>query len=128
MELDYNEYFCSCNLPQLLRARGEEGDVERAVVIEHFVIAACERARVRGSADLYLRPTLLGAAFRAGDVKQATKLANQVKLEGAARWQLRSLIDDLLEAIRQTRDADIRAKLQRIFDDLAMLPGSGAGT
>ena len=30
MELDYNQYYCSCNLPQLLRSRGRRGDEQRA--------------------------------------------------------------------------------------------------
>jgi hypothetical protein len=128
MELDYNEYYCSCNLPALLRARGDEGDAERATVLEHFVVAACERASTRGSADEYLRPTLLGAAFRAGDVKRAAALAKQVRLEGAARWKLRSLTDDLREAIRQTQDDAVRVKLENVFADLVVLVAPVAGT
>jgi hypothetical protein len=128
MELDYNEYYCSCNLPALLRARGDEGDPERATVLEHFVVAACERAGTRGSADEYLRPTLLGAAFRAGDVKRAMALAKQVRLEGASRWKLQSLVDDLREAIRQTQDDAVRMKLEIVFADLVVLVAPAAET
>jgi hypothetical protein len=121
MELDYNEYFCSSNLPQLLRARAEDGDDERAAIVDHFVVAACERARTRGVADEWLRPTLLGAAFRAGDVKRAAELAKRIKLEGAARWKLSSTLADLADAIRQTANTENRSRLQQIYDDLTLL-------
>ncbi len=121
MELDYNQYYCSSNLPQLLRARGDEGDRERATIIDHFVVAACERARARGEGDEWLRPTLLGAAFRAGDTKRAAELAKSVKLEGPVRWQLSSTLADLAESIRQTAEPGKRRTLQTIYDDLARL-------
>jgi len=121
MELDFNQYYCSCNLPQLLRARGEVGDAERAMVVDHFVAEACERARKRGETDEWLRPTLLGAAFRAGDVKRATEVAKAVKLEGPARWKLSSTLSDLAESIRQTADPEKRSQLQNIYNDLARL-------
>ena len=34
MQLDYNQFYCSCNIAQLLLARGEEGDAERAVIVD----------------------------------------------------------------------------------------------
>jgi hypothetical protein len=121
MELDFNQYYCSCNLPQLLRARGEVGDAERATVVDHFVVHACERALKRGETDEWLRPTLLGAAFRVGDVKRATEVAKAVKLEGPARWKLSSTLSDLAESIRQTVDPEKRSQLQNIYNDLARL-------
>lgn len=121
MELDYNLYYCSSNLPLLLRARGGEGDIERAVVIDHFVIAACERARLRNEGDKWLRPTLLGAAFRAGNVKLASDLAKNVKLEGPVRWMLSATLADLAESIRQTPERETQQSLQAIYDDLARL-------
>ncbi len=121
MELDYNQYYCSSNLPQLLRARGDDGDADRAAIIDHFVVAACERARQRGEGDEWLRPTLLGAAFRAGDVKRAAELAKSVKLEGPVRWQLSSTLADLAESVRQTTDPEKRRKLQQIYEDLHSL-------
>ena len=127
MELDYNQYYCSSNLPPLLRARGDDGDAERAAVVEHFVVAACERARTQGAADEWLRPTLLGAAFRAGDAKRAAELAKTVKLEGPARWKLASTLADLAESIRQTADSDKQGRLQRVHDDLARLLGPAPG-
>jgi hypothetical protein len=121
MELDYNQYYCSSNLPLLLRARGEEGDAGRAVIVDHFVVAACERARKEGVADEWLRPTLLGAAFRAGDFKLAVGLAKAVRLEGPTRWKLSSTLADLAESVRQTADPEKRGQFQQVYDDLARL-------
>ncbi len=67
MELDLNQYYCSSNLPRLYRQRKRKGDDERARSVSTLVVAACERAKKRGLADEWLRPTLLGAAFDAGD-------------------------------------------------------------
>ena len=112
---------CSSNLPLLLRARGDEDDAERAGIIDHFVIAACERARQRNEGDEWLRPTLLGAAFRAGDAKHAAELAKSVKLEGPVRWKLSSTLADLAERIRQTVDPEKQRTLQEIYDALTRL-------
>lgn len=114
MQRDYNEYFCSCNLPNLLRARGEEGDAEKAGVIEEFVVAACERARVLGTGDSYLLPTLLGAAFRTGDVARATALAKEIERDGPAAWQLATTLSDLRDAVAQTADDQRRSKLDAL--------------
>jgi hypothetical protein len=93
MELDYNLYYCSSNLPQLLLARGKSGDAARAATIEEFVLAACERALKRGEQDEWLKATLFGAAFRARDVSKAEELADRVEEEGgrvgnsSPRWR-----------------------------------------
>lgn len=121
MQRDYNEYFCACNIPSLLRERGEEGDVERAAVLEHFVVAACERARVLSTGDEYLEPTLLGAAFRAGDVSTASSLTREIERDDAATWKLETTIADLRLAVDQTTDADKRAKLDTLCKRLERL-------
>lgn len=121
MELDYNQYYCSSNLPSLLRARGARGDADRAAVVEHFVVAACDRALKRGEADEWLRPTLLGTALRAGDVTKAEELADHVEAEGGAAWKLGTTLDDAHGAVQQIADAATRAALQAIIDRLAPL-------
>lgn len=123
MQLDYNQYYCSCNLPQLLRARGHPGDEERATVVDHFVLAACERALARREQDPWLRPTLLGAAFRAGNVEKARELADRIAVEGAARWHLESTLPDLHEAVRQSAAGPVQARLEEIYQELAQ-PGA----
>ena len=56
--------------------------------------SACERAQTRRSSDEWLNPTLLGAAFDAGDVDKAQELADKVRLEGPAAWKLDTTLSD----------------------------------
>jgi tetratricopeptide (TPR) repeat protein len=121
MEFDYNQYYCSCNIPQLLRARGKPGDAKRAGIIDEFVVAACERALARNEGDDWVKPTLLGAAFRAGNVDKAQELAERVALEGSVEWKLKSTLADLADAVMQSEDPELRGALQQIYDDLAQL-------
>jgi hypothetical protein len=123
MELDFNLYYCSNNLPLLLRARNKKGDVERAAVVEQFVLAACARALRRGEHDEWLRPTLLGAAFRARDGEKARELADQVEEEGGATWKLAATLTDLESALRQAEGDDAHRDLQRIYERLSLLKG-----
>ena len=123
MELDYNLYYCSSNLPQLLRARGKASDSERASTVDSFVLAACDRALRRGEHDEWLRPTLLGAAFRAQAVERAAELAGQVEEEGAARWKLHSTLADLRLALEQATGTDAQNELRTICEKLERLNG-----
>lgn len=118
MELDYNAYYCSSNLPLLLRARGSEGDERRAAVIDTFVLAACERALKRHENDEWLRPTLLGAAFRAGDAKSAADHAKTVKREGAAQWKLDTTLQDIAGVLSLMPDSDTKVQLKATYDEL----------
>ena len=121
MELDYNEYYCSGNIAQLLLARGEEGDAEQAVIVDHFVVAACERAIARGEDDKWTRPTLLGAAFRSRDVSKARDLAKRIDKEGAAAWQLDSMIADLEDAVERAANTPDGPPLRDVCEDLKEL-------
>jgi len=123
MDLDLNAYYCSSNLPSLLLARGLAGDAARALAIEQFVIAACERARTLGIADEFLRPTLLGAAFRAGDITKAEELATAIQAEGPSTWKLDTTLRDLRAAIDGTKNARKRQKLDAIHERLTHLIG-----
>ncbi|MEM7429815.1 MAG: TRAFs-binding domain-containing protein, partial [Pseudomonadota bacterium] len=121
MQLDFNEFYCSSNIAQLLLVRAEEGDAERAVVVDHFVIAACERAIARGTDDEWTRPTLLGAAFRSRDVRKARELAAQIDREDPANWKLQSTIGDLRQAVAQasgTTEADAFAQILAGLEEL----------
>ena len=121
MELDFNVYYCSSNLPALLRERGLPADLERADAVEHFVVAACERARALGVGDEWLRPTLLGAAFRAGDVARAEQLALDVENEGAAVWKLDTTLSDLRTTIERSKGTEKGRQLQAVHDRLHTL-------
>jgi hypothetical protein len=118
MQLDLNEYYCSSNLARLYRLRNRTGDEERAQSVLRVVIAACERARKRGAVDPWLRPTLLAAAFDAGDADKSEQLADEIRAEGPARWQLSSVRGDLETSIRHVPDEAIRVRLVRVLERL----------
>jgi hypothetical protein len=122
MELDLNQYYCSGNLPRLYKARKRKGDDERALSVSKIVIAACERARKLGVADEWLRATLLGAAFDAGDADKAEELAPHIAAEGAARWKLDSTLKDLETSVSQVGDQDRRDRLTAVLKSFA--PGA----
>ena len=118
MDLDLNDYYCSSNLPSLYRMRNRKGDEERAQSVLKLVIAACERARRRGAIDPWLRSTLLVAAFDAGDAAKAEELADEVENEGAARWQLESVLGAMHNSLQNVRDEATRAQLALLIERL----------
>ena len=72
-------------------------------------------------ADEWVRPTLLGMAFDAGDVSAAEDLTTEVAQEGAVMWKLATTIKDLeLSASLQT-SADIKRGLEAVLGDLRAL-------
>jgi hypothetical protein len=118
MDLDLNGYYCSSNLPRLYRKRARPGDEERAQTVLELVIAACERAKRRNVADEWLRATLLGAAFDAGDADKAEALFLEVAAEGAARWKLETTLDSLEHSLTHVADPACRARLEKVIVDL----------
>ncbi|HEX9619275.1 MAG TPA: TRAFs-binding domain-containing protein [Polyangiaceae bacterium] len=115
MGLDLNEYYCSCNLPALYRARKKRGDEERAKSVDAQVVAACARAKARGSKDDFLAPTLFGAAFRAGDVVRLEELAAEA--EAGLRFVLDTTLKDAKDWIEQA-PAKKRDKLEKVLQRL----------
>ncbi len=123
MTLDLNDYYPSCNLPVLYRARGRRGDEERARAAATVARLACQRAVGRGTDDGWTRPTLLGVAFFEGDLDAVDGLCDQVIAEGAAHWKLKTTFDDLAVITGQTQDAATRKGLEGALDRLrALLP------
>lgn len=118
MRLDLNDYYPSCNLPRLYRARGEEGDEERAQAAAHIARIACERSRQRNPKDEWIRPTLLGAAFDAGDLHEAQRLVPEIRREGTAAWKLDTTLQDLEQALPLQRDPERRAGLEKLLQQL----------
>ena len=94
MKLDLNDYYPSSNLARLYRTRKRKGDDDKARISGAVTLTACERARLRKSTDEWLNPTLLGAAFDAGDVDKAQELADQVVIDGPAGWKLGTTLAD----------------------------------
>jgi MAP3K TRAFs-binding domain len=119
MELDLNQYYCSCNLPRLYRQRQRKDDEDRAQSVSKVVLAACERARKLGVGDEWLKATLLGAAFDAGDCDKADSLADQVADDGPALWKIDSICGDLKLSIAQMKDEQIKERLAAILKRLA---------
>jgi hypothetical protein len=118
MEIDLNQYYCPSNLPRLYLQRNRKGDRERAVAVSQIVVAACERAKKRKEADEWLRPTLLGAAFDAGDADKAEELAAEVLAEGAARWKLATTLSDLESTVLLVQDPDTKNRLTTVLEIL----------
>ena len=119
MELDLNQYYCSSNLPRLYRERNRKGDEERAKSVAAIALAACERAKKRGTADEWLRPTLLGAAFDDANCDKADELAQEVAAEGAALWKITSTLGDLSLSVAQVKNKVRRERLAQILERLA---------
>src|SRR5260370_38500776 len=101
MDLDLNEYYCSSNLPGLYRKRNRKGDQERARAVLNIVMAACGRAKRRGTSDEWLRPPLLAGAFDLGDADQAEELRDELADEGPALWQVGSVAPDVAAVVAQ---------------------------
>jgi hypothetical protein len=112
MTLDLNDYFPSCNLPALYRERSRRGDDERARAAATVARIACQRAISRGADDVWTRPTLLGLAFFEGDLDKVEELCDQVASEGAAKWQLKTTVDDLTATVARTPDGAVKDGLQ----------------
>ena len=128
MKLDLNDYYPSSNLARLYRTRKRKGDDDKSRISAAVTLTACERARVRNSSDEWLNPTLLGAAFDAGDVEKAQELADQVVEDGPARWKLGTTLDDcktaanLWEQPRRNELLNIVAQLEAVLAGKPALP------
>lgn len=122
MKLDLNDYYPSCNLPNLYRLREEEGDDERAQVAATVTRLACERAEERGSTDEWLKPTRLGAAFDANDLSAATRLVQELEHAGdLAVWKLETTLTGLDLTIDRIMDSHRRADFQALLKRLQAL-------
>jgi hypothetical protein len=118
MDLDLNGYYCSSNLPRLYRARSGKGDEERAQSVLRQVIMACDRAKSRSMADEWLLPTLLTAAFDAGDANKAQELADEMAnfagdlgVSSLASYKLDSIIRDLAKSADLVADPERSKRL-----------------
>jgi hypothetical protein len=115
MLLDLNDYYPASNLARLARARGSDGDEQRAATALAVTAVACRRVIELGVADPWARPTLLGAAFDRGDVAGARRLADEVEREGPARWRLATTLSDLRHSLEQRDDPDVRSGLESVL-------------
>src|SRR5262249_32962635 len=100
------------------RLRGEDGDESRAQTALQVTSAACERAIARGSADEWVRPTLLGIAFDLGDVRKAEEAAAVVRRGGGDARGPSAALDSLAMSLPQVADPAARDRLRAVLDDL----------
>ena len=82
---------------------------------------ACLRARQRNAADEFLLPTLLGAAFDAGDVDAAQTLFDEIAATDMSRWKLETTLPDLEISLRHVVDANRQTALRAIAAKLKQL-------
>ncbi|MDX0319490.1 hypothetical protein GOC38_17915 [Sinorhizobium meliloti] len=118
MDLDLNEYYCSCNLPRLYRARNRKGDGKLAQTVLAQVMMSCDRALARGASDEWLPQTLLTSAFDAGDAGEAEELAEKFNIFDPAPYKTQRLVDDLATSANQVTNAKGRARLDVIVAKL----------
>jgi hypothetical protein len=123
MQADLNDYYPSSNLSRLYRQRAGKGDTERARSAATVAMLACERSMKVNPSDEWVRPTLLGMAFDAGNASKAEDLAAQVTKEGAVAWKLQTTLDDLQTAVNLQDDPKKKDHLQGVLTTLkAQLP------
>ena len=128
MKLDLNDYYPASNLARLYRTRKRKGDEDKARISAAVTVTACERARLRKSTDEWLNPTLLGAAFDAGDVEKSQELAAQVASDGPAAWKLETTLADcrtaaqLYEEPRRSELLDIVGQLRALLPAPSVTP------
>jgi len=118
MRADLNDYYPSSNLPALLRERGRRSDPERARFISALVVEQVERSLKSSDNDEWARPTLLGAAFDAGDATKAEELANRIEDEGAVKWKLESTLADLRDRAKLADDPEVVERLEEVVERL----------
>jgi hypothetical protein len=123
MMTDLNEYYPACNLPRLLRIRGEEGDLEEARALRLLINKACDRAEALSPSDEWIPLTRLGAAFDAEDPKDASRIARRILRESEASWKKNTTIKDLRRSVELVREPATRRELQKVLMELeASLP------
>ncbi len=118
MRLDLNDYYSPSNLPRLYRARGKDGDADRARGAAAVALTGCERAKLLDPSDEWINPTLLGAAFDAQNVARVTELADEVLMGNPDDWKLETTVGDLRLSAAQAEDPEIRAQLTAAFNEL----------
>lgn len=121
MYLDLNDFYCSSNLPRLLRKRGRETDEPFIRTALEITRAACERKRQIDPNDPWLGQTLLGLAADEMDVVAATKLVEQIEDRTAPPWQLDTTDKDLQMSVELIPKAATQAKFRKLLERLRAL-------
>lgn len=122
METDLNDYFPSCNLPNLYMMRNKRGDRQKALQAATITRIACNRAKRLNAGDQWLRPTLLGNTFFEGDIRAAEQLLEEIKDENnIADWMKHTTSEDLASLIELHEDEELKESLREILTELKEL-------
>ena len=76
------------------------------------------RAQQLGSDDPWLKPTLILAAFQAGDAALADQLVKEIRREGRATWKIEAVLHDIDRYLAYFAD---QPALARVRDKLQLL-------
>ena len=121
MRLDFNEYYCACNLPRLLKARNAEGDVQQAKFVAQLVVQVCDYRIAHGTGDGWEQPTLLGAAFDTEDVTTAKRISEKINGENYSQWSLETTLADLTHSVSLINEPETKRKLEEVVAGLKSL-------
>jgi hypothetical protein len=76
----------------------------------------------RSPKDEWVRPTLLGMAFYAGNVREARRLLSEIRSSGHAAWQLETTVADLRVSVEHHTDGgEVGADLAAVLTELEAL-------
>jgi MAP3K TRAFs-binding domain len=114
MHQDLNDYYPTCNLPQLLKARGNPEDLVMAKFAARLTIQACERAIDLKQNNEWTKATLLGAAFDTEDLNEANRWVKAVEADSSLDWHLDTLLSDLKQKVSHIQDLEKRAAFQTL--------------
>jgi tetratricopeptide (TPR) repeat protein len=118
MHQDLNDYYPTCNLAQLLKARGNPEDLSMAEFAARLTVQACERAIALKQDNEWTKSTLLGAAFDTESLEEATRWVTEVENVSPTEWQLDSIVADLKQRITYIQDAGKQATFQALLKRL----------
>ncbi len=123
MMADLNEFYPTCNLPRLLRMRGDEGDLEKARAASVVVAKACERAQQLDPDNEWIPLTRLGNAFDGENPVEAKRLAREILRDFEALWKKNTTIQDLRKSVALVLVPARKRALQEVLIQLeSILP------
>lgn len=121
MHVDLNDFYPASNLPALYRERGAIGDEQRALEAQIVTAVACRAAIANGTANEWVRPTLLLNAFHRGAVAEAIELRGAVERDGLPTWKLGTAIAELRATVAMHDDPEVKAGLSAVLTQLQAL-------
>lgn len=121
MNMDLNKYYCACNLPRLLKSRGQDGDSEQAKFIAKLVVKICNLRIQENRLDGWEHPTLLGAAFDTEDIKNAKSVVLDINKTNYEQWYLETTLKDLKHGTSLFESKEVKLAFESLVNDLSEL-------